>query len=91
MTIENYEERLKIEQLYYKYRNLIYKVSYNILQDKYMAEDAISETFERVKKIHRIDEVDCLKIRNFLVVVCRIILINMYNKRKKTPECELIY
>ena len=50
MTIENYEERLKIEQLYYKYRNLIYKVSYNILQDKYMAEDAISETFERVKK-----------------------------------------
>ena len=50
MTIEDYEERLKIEQLYYKYRNLIYKVSYNILQDKYMAEDAISETFERVKK-----------------------------------------
>ena len=50
MTIENYEERLKIEQLYYKYRNLIYKVPYNILQDKYMAEDAISETFERVKK-----------------------------------------
>ena len=41
---------MKIEQLYYKYRNLIYKVSYNILQDKYMAEDAISETFERVKK-----------------------------------------
>lgn len=89
-TVENYEERLKIEELYYKYRNLMYKVSYDILQDKNMAEDAISEAFERIlKNLHKIDEINCTKTRNFMVIICRNVSINMYNKRKKVSECEL--
>ena len=89
-VINDRDNREKIEIIYYKYRNLMYKVSYEILKDKHMSEDAIGETFERViKNLHKIDEIDCPKTRNFLVIICRNVSINMYNKKNKISECEL--
>ena len=89
-VINDKSNREKIEIIYYKYRNLMYKVSYEILKDKHMSEDAIGETFERlIKNLHKIDEIDCPKTRNFLVIICRNVSINMYNKRNKVSECEL--
>lgn len=90
MIISDKDNGEKIEKLYYKYRNLMYKVSYDILQDKHLAEDAISESFERIlKNLHKIDEIDCTKTKNFMVIICRNISINIYNSRKNGMDCEL--
>lgn len=91
MAIQDEGKRLKTEELYYTYRNLMYKISYEILQDEHLAEDAISESFIRIiKNLHKIGEVDCPKTRNFLVIICRNVSKNMYNSRKKTNECDYL-
>lgn len=91
MQITDEDDRIKAEILYYRYRNLMYKVSYSILQDKYLAEDAINEAFIRIiKNLHKIDEEDCPKTRNFLVIICRNVSINIYNLRNKIKEYEYL-
>ena len=41
---------MKIEVLYYTYRRLMYKIAYEILNNKHDAEDAVSETFFKISK-----------------------------------------
>jgi len=89
MATHNEEKRLKIEELYYAYRNLMYKVAYEILKDHHMAEDAINESFIRImNNLHKITEINCHRTRNFLVIICRNVAIDMYNSKIKKKECE---
>ena len=81
-TIENFHDRLKTERLYLSYRKLMYKEAFEIVQNRHCAEDAVSETFVRIiDNLHKIDEQDCLKTRSFLVIICRNVAKNIYNKK----------
>lgn len=81
-TIENFSDRLKIERLYMCYRNLMYKEALEIVQNSHSAEDAVSESFVRIiKNLHKIDEQNRPKTRSFLVIICRNVAKNMYNKK----------
>jgi RNA polymerase sigma-70 factor (ECF subfamily) len=82
MIIENENDRLKAEMLYYKYRKLLMNIAKEILLDNNLAEDAIHETFIRViKNLYKIDENNCPRTKNFLVIICRNISLTMYNER----------
>ena len=77
------EQELKIEHLYHTYKYLLYKVAFDILGDKSLSEDALQETFVRVmKNLHKIGEENCPRTRNFLVVICRNVALDM---KRKTP------
>lgn len=81
-TIENFHDRLKTERLYLSYRKLMYKEAFEIVQNQHCAEDAVSESFVRIiDNLHKIDEQDCLKTRSFLVIICRNVAKNIYNKK----------
>ena len=81
-TIENFHDRLKTERLYLSYRKPMYKEAFEIVQNRHCAEDAVSETFVRIiDNLHKIDEQDCLKTRSFLVIICRNVAKNIYNKK----------
>jgi len=83
-SIQSDGDRSKAERLYYAYRKLMYKVAFDILHDKHLAEDAISEAFVKIiKNLHKIGEENCPRTKNFLVIICRNTAINMYNKRNK--------
>lgn len=74
----------KAERLYFKYRNLMFKEAFAILDDKTLAEDAIMESFERVmKSLHKIDENDVPATRNFLAVICRNVAKDIYKREKQ--------
>lgn len=74
----------KIEKLYYMYRNLMFTEAYRILNDKALAEDAVSESFVRIfNNVHKIDADDSPCTRNFLVVVCRNVAKDIYNSQKR--------
>lgn len=89
MTIENKDDRLKVERLYYAYRKLLYKEAYAILNDKHLAEDAVSETFIRIiNNLHKIDENNCPRTRSFLVIICRNVAKDIYKKRRKLHQYE---
>lgn len=89
MIIENENDRLKAESLYYKYRKLLMHIAKNILYDNNLAEDAIHETFVRViKNLHKIDENNCPRTKNFLVIICRNVSLTMYNKKTYLNKSE---
>ena len=65
----------------------MFYVAKEILQDEFLAEDAVHKSFIKIyDSLHKINENDCRKTRNFLVIVCRNISITMYNQRKKRSE-----
>ena len=77
---DNQYKNTKLERLYNKYKNEMFYAANNILQDRQLAEDAVHQTFIKIYDIlYKIDENNCRKTRNFLVIICRNISIDMYN------------
>ncbi len=55
-----------------------------------LEEDAVHQSFVKIyNSLHKIHENDCRKTRNFLVIICRHVAIDMYNTGKKQVEDEL--
>ena len=93
MVIENEEERSKVEKLYYRYRQLMYREAYMILNDQYLAEESVHESFVRIiNNLHKMGEEDCPRTRNFLVIICRNVAKDFcrektaLNKQEDLPE-----
>ena len=84
MSIKNNDDRLKVERLYFEYRKLMYKEAYDILQDRFLAEDAIHESFIRIiNNLHKIDEINRPSTRSFLVIICRNVAKDIYKSKSK--------
>lgn len=72
-----------IEKVSKAYKNYIWKLSYSILQDGYLAEDATQETlFILSKNLEKLD-LDSPKAHGFITVVARHKAYEIYNKEKK--------
>lgn len=81
LLIENENDRLKAERLYEQYKYLLYSEANKILQDKHLAEDAVQQSFAKIiNNLHKIDENNCPRTRNFLVIICINVAKNIYNK-----------
>jgi len=88
-TIQDTSERTKAETLYYKYRKLMFKEAYQIINDIALAEDCVSEAFIRVIGIlHKIKDTDSPKTRNFLVIICKNVAKDMLKKITKEVATE---
>lgn len=73
----------KVEALYFKYNRIMYDIAHRILCDHPLTQDAIQMSFIKIiENIDKIVDVDCNKTKAFLVIICRNIAINIYNKRK---------
>ena len=81
-TIENEQDTLMLERLYDKYKGLMYVRAYDILRDKYLAEDAVHQSFIRIiDNLHKIDEHNCPRTKKFLVIICENISKTIYRTR----------
>lgn len=82
LLIENNDDRLKVERLYKQYKYLMFSQANKILNDKYLSEDAVHQSFVRIiKNLHKIDENNCPRTGRFLVIICENIAKNIYNNR----------
>ncbi len=71
----------KAARLYRQYGKLMYKIAYDILQNRQLAEEAVQEAFERViKYLHKINEKNCPQTRHFLVIIIRNIALDIAKK-----------
>ncbi len=78
---ENENNQLKVERLYEKYRYLMYSEANKILQSKHLAEDAVQQSFEKImNNLNKVDENNCPRTRNFLVIICVNVAKSIYNK-----------
>lgn len=87
LALVDEEQKDKFEQVYYKYRNLLFYIAYEILQNERDAEDAVQEAFLRVaKKIAKISDTYSNETKNFVVLITKREAMKIYNKRKKRDE-----
>lgn len=81
LSIENNADLLKAERLYEQYKYLMYSEANKILQDRQLAEDAVQQSFIKIiDNLHKIDEINCPRTRNFLVIICVNAAKSIYNK-----------
>ena len=70
-----------LEELYVKYRQLMFYVANEILDDAQLAEDAVQEAFIRIaKNMHKINCSNSGSTKAFLVTVVRNVALTMLKK-----------
>jgi RNA polymerase sigma-70 factor (ECF subfamily) len=85
--VNNPGDSSKLELIYTKYRQLMWREANKILNDPLEAEDAVHIAFvEILKNLAKIDNPLSPQTRNFAAIVTRSRAINLYNKRKRHRE-----
>ena len=82
--IETEENKSKFEQIYNKYKQIMFFVANRVLRDEYLSEDAVHQAFLRIiDNLDKIDKIDCHKTKGFIVTIVENIAIDFYRKRKR--------
>ena len=82
--IETKENKSKFEQVYNKYKQIMFFVANRVLRDEYLSEDAVHQAFLRIiDNLDKIDKIDCHKTKGFIVTIVENIAIDFYRKRKR--------
>ncbi len=82
--IDDESDKIKFEELYWEYKNLMFHCAKEKLHDIHRAEDAVSIAFVHVaKNMAMVGEVKSPQTKRLLVVIAERTAINMYNKYQK--------
>lgn len=81
--LDNEEDRDKFVRIYEKYRYFLWYLANERLQDPYLAEDAVQETFLALTRhMDKTAEVDSAATRNFLATIVKSKAIDLIRRRK---------
>lgn len=90
ITLDDEQNRRKIEEIYMLYRNLLFYTAYNILKDYHEAEDVVHSAIIKIcDYLDKIEDVKCNKTRAFLVIIVRNIAINIVNRKRKMADVDI--
>lgn len=68
--IESESDKSLFEQLYVRYKGLMYHIAYRILKNREDSEDAVHQAFVSIaKNIKKITEVECPKTYGYIVTI----------------------
>jgi RNA polymerase sigma-70 factor, ECF subfamily len=85
--IETEEEKSKFVQVYETYQYFMWYVANEVLQDKYLAEDAVQEAFLALTRhLDKIEEVKSTKTKNFVATIVKSKSIDIIRKKKNHME-----
>lgn len=83
LSFENDNDREKFEYMYSKYKNLLLKKSWEILNDYMLAEDAVSEAFLRIyKNLDKIGDPASNQSIAFIVTIVRNVSLTILSREK---------
>ena len=75
------------EEIYYKYRSLMFYTARRMLKDTYAAEDAVSEAFIKIaKNLSKLSQLDEKQLSDYVYILTRNTVVDILRKRK----CEKI-
>lgn len=87
--IETPEEKSIFETVYLKYRQCMYRVAFEILNNPQDAEDVVHWAFVKIaENIKKIIDPECLKTKGYVVTIVRNRAIDIYRKKKAHPQAE---
>ncbi|HZK35295.1 MAG TPA: sigma-70 family RNA polymerase sigma factor [Bacillota bacterium] len=82
--LDTHDEKSKFEELYNKYRYLMYHIALAILRDEHLAEDAVHSAFLRiVNHFNKLGNIYSHKTKAFVVIVVESVAKNIYKERKR--------
>lgn len=88
--LDGEEDKDKFELLYITYRKLMFYVANCILNDEWLAEDAVHQTFLKIlENLDKVGKVSCHKTKSYIVTMVRNNAINLYNQRKRCTTIPL--
>ena len=94
MAIENEQDRSKMTQIYNEYYSRMISEAKRILRDHALAEDAVSDSLEKIiRNLHKIDKISCYQTRSLIVIIVRNTALNILKKQKRSdvvPDTDLI-
>jgi len=89
-SLNNQDNYNKLSNFYQDYASLMYKVAKRILNDEYLAQDAVQEAFLVIyNNYEKIIQIDKNKIRSLLIIIAKNVSIDLYRSRKKEPYISL--
>lgn len=81
------QEKSQFEELYIKYKNRMYSISYSILNNKEDVEDCVQQAFLTIaNNFDKISKLPRDELEAYIVVIIRNISIDVFNKNKKSAE-----
>lgn len=84
---DNPKDQNKLEQIYHRYRDLMYYVAYRILHNEHDAEDAVHEAFLTImKNLQQISSVRSRKTKGYVVTITENKAIDLYRRQRRHPE-----
>lgn len=84
------EERSKFEQLYARYRQLMFYTAFQVLKRPQDAEDAVHQAFLSIaENISKISDPDCPKTRAYIVTIVERKAIDMLRAERRHPSVPL--
>ena len=87
MALIDDEDVPEFEKLYENYKQLLYNLAFSILNNHHDAEDAVQETFIKIADTFtKVLQIPCNELTSYIVIICRNISINKYNKNKRNSE-----
>lgn len=87
--VDETNEQDKLVQIYDKYKNLMLSVAHEILNDTYLAEDAVHNAFIKLShNLHKIENVDDYKTKGYVATIARNCAKDVYVKQHKIKEIE---
>lgn len=79
--IDDPADELKFDEIYRKYKGMMFRVANSVLKNKEDAEDALSEALLKLaKNIYKIRKLSCEELEGFLVTLSRNVAIDAYRK-----------
>ena len=85
--LDSEEEKSKFVLIYEKYRYFLWYLANEKLQDAFLAEDAVQETFLALTRhLDKVDEVDSVRTRNFVATIVKSKAIDMIRRKKGICE-----
>lgn len=82
--LETTEQKVRFEDLYYTYKNLMFYVANQILRNEHDAEDAVQQAFFAIaKNFEKISEIKCPQTRSFIVTIVERKAIDIYRAKNR--------
>ena len=90
--IDDPEDQRKFEELYHKYRQMMYHIAYRILLNVEDAEDVVQMAFLRIMNhLDDIDEKNEQKTKSYMSIVAQNLAYDVYRKKKRDWEASFSY
>ena len=89
--IESEDDKTKFEEIYLKYKTLMFYAADKILHNEQDAEDVVHMAFMKLaENIGKIDALDCPKTRSYIVTIVENKAIDIYRKKNRHKEAEYL-